>query len=442
MRYLISHADSDPTPFEVFDEMDLNTCLQNGADDVTGIETYETWFKTGKEPKMKNDEQEWLLIHEGGLRPFRTDNPKVYKQAMADGCEDVTHSPHHEEWDRTGKEPKKLQVRKQSTKPAEKAKPVPVETNQALPIKYRPKSLDDVVGQAEVVKSLKANLKSKTVGHAFLFTGPSGCGKTTIARILASKFGCSANNIVEVDAASNTGIDAVRALTGNLHYKAFGEEPNKMIIIDEAHGLSKAAWDALLITLEEPPPHVFFALCTTNDGKIPATVMTRCMSYNLKPVKFDDLMDLLEDVVKLEGGMNDLPSEYVSMVARACNGSPRAALTMLAKVADCETAKDVATLLEAPLEDKEIIDLCRALVKGELTWPKLTKTLKEVSDGMNAESIRIVITAYLSSCLMGAKSDKDAMKLLDIMATFHKPCNPTDKLAPLLLAFGNYIFPA
>lgn len=385
--------------------------------------------------KLAEDDAPRLLMHqEGGLRPFYCSSPRQIKEHLNNGCDDVTGQAHFIEWEKTGKEPK----RKQADKPATKPSAAIEKDNLPLHIKYRPDNLEAVIGQAAAVKSLKANLKSKTINHSFLFTGPSGCGKTTFARILAGMFGCSPNNILEANAADTNGIDDIRKITSTLQYQGFGDNPNKMIILDECHALSKAAWQSLLKPLEEPPAHIFFALCTTDDGKIPETIRTRCVAYNLKPVKYDDIFDLLEIVANKEGLR--IIDKHLGMIARACNGSPRHALTMLAKVAEADSDDEVAALLEAPLENNEIIDLCRALVKGDLAWSKLTKTIKDL-EAMNAESIRIVIVAYLTSCLMGAKSDKDACRLLDILANFNKPYNATDKLAPLLLSFGNYVFP-
>ena len=169
-----------------------------------------------------------------------------------------------------------------------------------LHIKYRPRSLQDVRGQDAVVDSLTTALKKSTRPHSFIFTGPSGCGKTTLARILAEKFGCSPQNVIEIDAATNNGIDSMREVTSTLRYNGFGDTPNKAIIIDECHALSKAAWQSLLKSVEEPPAHVFFFFCTTENGKVPETINTRCQSYFLKPLRFDDLMDLLEFVVDEE----------------------------------------------------------------------------------------------------------------------------------------------
>lgn len=313
-----------------------------------------------------------------------------------------------------------------------------VEREDAIHVKYRPQRLADVVGQKATVKSLEATLKAKSPSHCYLFAGPAGTGKTTLARIMAANFGCDVGNMIEVDAASNSGIDDMRGVTSTLRYNGFGDSPNKAIIIDECHGLSKQAWDSLLKSTEEPPPHVFFFFCSTNPAKVPAAMTTRCQTYHLSPVKYDDLMDLLEGVCSDEGF--DTPTSILEQVARASDGSPRAALTLLAKVHDCQDVAEASVLLQTPLDNKEVIDLCRMLVAGTLTWPRVCSTLKELGE-IPAETVRIIVVNYLNACLIGAKSDKDAIRLLDILECFLKPGNASDKMAPLLVAFGRYVFP-
>lgn len=305
-------------------------------------------------------------------------------------------------------------------------------------IRYRPRTLKEVIGQKDVVASIAATIKSKTRPHSFLFTGPSGCGKTTLARIIASEFECDASNIIEADAATNNGIDDMRGITDTLRYVGFGDSANKMVIIDECHALSKSAWQSLLKSVEEPPPHVFFAFCTTDPGKVPDTIKTRCIAYNLKPLKYDDVMDLLEMVVQEEE--LDLLEGVLTLVARASDGSPRQALVQLATVLACRTTSEVLSLLEQPFENKEIIDLCRKMIERDLSWKDAVGTLGALTE-MSPESIRIVVTTYVAGCLMRPKSEKDVPRLLDVLSAFSKPCNPTDKMGPILLALGNIIYP-
>lgn len=312
-----------------------------------------------------------------------------------------------------------------------------IQAGEPLHTKYRPKSFGEVIGQDDTVNSLKALLKAKSVPHTYLFTGGPGTGKTTLARILAAEFKVDPANLVEIDAGSSGGIDDMRDATAPLRYKGFGDTPNKAVIIDEAHQLSKQAWTSLLKTIEEPPAHVYFFFCTTEMGKVPENIRTRCAAYNLKPVRTDDLLDLIDFVCEEEG--LDVPKKIRGMVAGACNGSPRLALVMLASVQACEDEREAEILLAAPSENKEVIDLCRVLIKGRLNWVQVTSTLKAIPE-MPAESIRIVIANYLAACLMGARSDNDALRLLDLLEPFAKPFPSSDKMAPLLVAFGRVIF--
>lgn len=305
-----------------------------------------------------------------------------------------------------------------------------------LYVKHRPTTLKGVYGQEAVVKALDRALGGKVEPHSFLFTGPSGTGKTTLARIAASMLGIPAANVVEVDAATNTGIDAMRGILDGTRYHGFGESAKKMFIIDEAHGLSKQAMDAMLKAVEEPPPHVYFALCTTNPTKLPNTLVTRCAAFDLKPLRRDDLLDLLEDVCKEEDW--DTPAQFLHMVATACDGSPRQALSMLQVVHACDDEGEVQELLAVPSENPELINLCRALVKNDLSWPQACKTLQGLTEP--AETIRIIIVTYVQKCMLGATRESEVMRYADILHEFRTPCNTSDRLAPILLGLSNLIF--
>jgi DNA polymerase III gamma/tau subunit len=245
--------------------------------------------------------------------------------------------------------------------------------------------------------------------------------------------------ITEVDAASNSGIDDMRQITQALRYNGFGKTPNKAIILNECQGLSKQAWDSLLTSTEEPPAHVYFFFTSTNPEKIPKALLTRSTSYELRPLKHDDLMDLLDEVCGREGYKTK--EAILAAVAQAAEGSARHALTMLAKVHACESVKEAQDLLLIADEHAEAIQLARDLVAGKLQWPQVTKALKALAeDGVQAESVRLMIVGYLRACLMGSDSDKRTVRLLDILECFMKPATGPEKEAPLLIAFGRYIY--
>lgn len=218
---------------------------------------------------------------------------------------------------------------------------------QVLARKWRPKNFAELTGQEHVVRALTNALEQNRLHHAYLFTGTRGVGKTTIARILAKSLNCETGvtatpcgacaaclqidsgsfiDLVELDAASNTQVDNMRELLENALYAPTGAR-YKIYIIDEVHMLSKSAFNAMLKTLEEPPEHVKFVLATTDPQKIPITVLSRCLQFNLKQIPQSQIAGHLKNILAQE----KIPSDAVSLqlIARAAQGSMRDALSLL-----------------------------------------------------------------------------------------------------------------
>jgi DNA polymerase-3 subunit gamma/tau len=242
-------------------------------------------------------------------------------------------------------------------------------TGRALYLVWRPRRFDDVVGQPHVVRTIRNAVKNGTIAHAYLFSGPRGTGKTTMARLLFKAVNClqpidggpceacticvSANegralDLIEMDAASNRGIDDVRELRDKINY-APAEARYRVYILDEAHQLTQAAWDALLKTLEEPPPHAILVLATTESHKVPPTVISRCQRFDFHRHTAANIRDRLAIIAEDEG--IQVEGAVLSWLARAARGGMRDAISLLDQLRtfcgdqiDADSARDVLGL--------------------------------------------------------------------------------------------------
>ena len=169
-----------------------------------------------------------------------------------------------------------------------------------LAVKYRPRTFDDVVEQEAIKVILSEQIKTNSFKHAYLFCGPAGCGKTTAARIFANDLNKGLGNPIEVDAASNSGVDNVREIIENAKRKSLDSD-YKVYIIDECHALSNGAWQAFLKLLEEPPKGTIFIMCTTDPQKIPATILSRVQRYDFSKIPTDSIAARLVHILENEG---------------------------------------------------------------------------------------------------------------------------------------------
>jgi DNA polymerase-3 subunit gamma/tau len=202
-------------------------------------------------------------------------------------------------------------------------------TGEVLYRKYRPQKFSEVVGQDHVVDVLAAALKNGGTAHAYLFAGSRGTGKTSVARIFAREIGTSQNDLYEIDAASNRGIDDIRAIREAVNAQPF-ESPYKVYIIDEVHMLTKEAFNALLKTLEEPPKHAVFILATTELDKLPETIVSRCQVFTFKKPTQKILKDVVLHMAKDEGfALEPAAAELIALLG---DGSFRDTIGVLQKV--------------------------------------------------------------------------------------------------------------
>jgi DNA polymerase-3 subunit gamma/tau len=233
--------------------------------------------------------------------------------------------------------------------------------SEALYRKYRPSKFSEVIGQDHVIKVLEAEAKSGEISHAYLFAGTRGTGKTSVARIFADSIGTSKNDIYEIDAASNTSVDDIRALNESVFTLPF-DSKYKVYILDEVHMLSKSAANALLKTLEEPPSHVVFILATTETHKIPETVLSRCEVYTFKKPSQEVLKKVVQNVAKKEGYIiDDASAELVALLG---DGSFRDTLGIVQKIIAYSKNKTISEDEVRLVTGAPAIDLVNDVVSG------------------------------------------------------------------------------
>lgn len=273
-------------------------------------------------------------------------------------------------------------------------------SHQTLYRAYRPQNFDEVRGQEQVTDTLQAAIKNKKIAHAYLFCGGRGTGKTSVARILARELGVTDKDLYEIDAASNTGVDNIRELREGVNVVPF-ESPYKFYIIDEAHMLSKAAFNAFLKTLEEPPQHAIFVLATTELEKIPDTIQSRCETYIFRQPTREILSKIVTDTAKKEGyTMERGAAELIALLA---DGSFRDALSILQKVLTVSKDKKVDAAEALKVTGAPKSELLRGIL-GSLaqadTAAALAALQQSVSENADVRALTRLLIHLLRSALI------------------------------------------
>jgi len=260
--------------------------------------------------------------------------------------------------------------------------------------KYRPKTLEKVIGQNSAVLSLQKMEKTGGIPHTILFSGPSGCGKTTLARIVSRMVGCSDMDLQEKNCADFKGIDTVREIR-NVMSSAPLSGKSRVWIIDEAHKLTNDAQNAFLKILEDTPKHVYFFLCTTEPQKLITTIRTRCTEISVKPLSDTDLEKIIRRVCKLEKA--EISDRILEKLIEVSGGSARKALVFLNQIIGLPEEEQEKLLFSST--EALSIELARVLFKKGTRWQEVASLLRKL-EKEDPEQIRWIVLGYAKSILL------------------------------------------
>lgn len=276
--------------------------------------------------------------------------------------------------------------------------------------KYRPKTLDEVIGQRSAIRIIKRWVEGDCVPHAIMFYGPSGCGKTTMARILQRELGCHKDDFEELNCADTRGIDTIREIRRSMSLHAIHK--CRICLLDEAHKLSNDAQNALLKMLEDPPDTFYFILCTTDPAKLIRTIQTRCSTVAVSPIGFDEMLALIMRTVNATKG--ELSKRVAEGIIDAAEGSARKALNILEQVLGIRTEGEQLEAISKFDHKNEAVTIAKALMDPRTRWPDMTRVLKSC-DLEEPERLRHLILAWCTSFLLnGGKGSGRAAMIIDV----------------------------
>ena len=293
-----------------------------------------------------------------------------------------------------------------------------------------------MVGNESAITSLSKAINKKNHSHVYLFSGPAGTGKTTTARILSKMFNAGEMDIREFNIANMRGIDDARKIIEQIRFNPSDGEAI-VYILDECHKFTSDAQNALLKPLEDTPESVYFFLCSSEPNKLIKAIKSRCTPINFKLLNNDELLLILNRVVKKEKVTID--KEILETIAENAEGSPRNALVLLEKVIDIENKKEAIEIIKNGIideEDAEIIELARALLDNRNTWKEIAKILKKLKENSKLdepETVRYIVLGYMSAVLLNGSMNKRAAIALE---SFSEPTYNTGKNGIILAAFN------
>lgn len=269
---------------------------------------------------------------------------------------------------------------------------------QSLAVKYRPKDFSEVSSQTSVIKILERMIETGNIKNAMLFCGASGCGKTTLARIFANKINNGIGEPIEIDAASNSGVDNVRTIVKEASERSISGK-YKVYILDECHSFSNTGWQAWLKCIEEPPAYTVFIFCTTDPQKIPATILNRVMRFNLTRINSQDIKNRLLYICGQEGYTNY--EESCDYLSKICHGGMRDGISLLEKCANYSEDLSINNVLEAlgNYSYSVFFKLCNALIDGNEK-----DVLDIVADYYNkGNDLKLFVNQFMDFCIDVAK---------------------------------------